>query len=783
MLNIHPYVKIFFKITACFFIAASITAVTRVLIWMYYVEPSDPTPPPPCILECQNGGICVNNRCRCPENYTGELCTKENFCKSSHLCDESGNCYQFENILAGMYGYSKELCENTSVNANTPQATVQCVNDGDILTLGPIRPQNCNENLETLANKTQIGTENVQEVAATTQILTSEPKSLQAENITNAIRIVNWLLTVPNATEDVGQSAVATVSQILNANDTEFKKDEVQVNEAEILTRQMEAYSLNNVNDTLSVVQQSVAVEKRTLSARNQSGIHFMSLKGLPGNDDLIPNRIIVDNNTSEFVVNETADVQIFIKPVESAEDDLAVGFVLYQNDNLFKSRHKRALTYRKRVISANISNGIHANVEFSFSQRSDPGYSLVQYACVYWDYDKSEWNTTGCEKLSSLNDTSPLRCVCNHTTNFAVLMNFRENITHPELDIVSTTGCILSMVGLATTIIFMLYARLSKEGKKEKEKQPWLIINFCTALLIFYIIFIGTMEYPISKQEDSNTGESSNAFLPDELDNPPQPLCAALAVLLHYFLLASFTLTAMWSAEMYVRLIKVFRSAPEYFTRSALCIGWGLPAIIVLITFGATYKPEKNNYHREDFCWIAGENKELKLDLSKPLLWSFLVPVGIILISNICVFISVAVLSIWRNDPKLTSTRKTSVLKNTLATISVSILLGVTWISGYLMLIETNETTQIVFSFIFCICCATQGLQIFIFHTLRSSLFLKKVAAGIRLFNSCKIYMHSEKYWVNRIRKQNTQLYREYFRNVSESTTQLVSDDKKSEE
>ncbi|PIO35145.1 hypothetical protein AB205_0214470 [Aquarana catesbeiana] len=95
-------------------------------------------------------------------------------------------------------------------------------------------------------------------------------------------------------------------------------------------------------------------------------------------------------------------------------------------------------------------------------------------------------------------------------------------------------------------------------------------------------------------------------------------------------------------------------------------------------------------------------------------------------------------------------------------------------------MLIETRETTQIVFSYIFCLCCATQGLQIFIFYTLKSPLFLEKVAVGIRLFNSCKLYMHSDKYWVNRIQKQKTQLYNEYFRNVSESTAQLFSDNKK---
>ncbi|XP_077336336.1 adhesion G-protein coupled receptor G7 isoform X2 [Lithobates pipiens] len=723
MLEKHPYVKIFLKVIACFLIAVSITILTTFLIQEFYKEPTDPSPPPPCLLECKNGGICINNHCRCPENFTGELCTIENFCPSREICDNSSKCYNFSNILVGMYGYSKQVCDNTSVNANTPQATVQCVNNGSGLIFGPIRPQNCDENLETLANKTQIDTENAERVAATTQILTSESTNLQAENITNAIRIVNRLLTLVNATEEVGQSAVATVSQILNANETEFKDDEVHVNEAESLTRQMEAYSLNVVNDTVSMVQQNIAVEKRTLSARNQNGIQFMSLKGLPGaNEDLISNRVIIDNNTSEFVLNETADVQLFIKPSESVDNNIAVGFVLYQNDNLFKSIHKRALTYRKRVISANISSGIHANVEFSFSQRSDPSFILVQYACVYWDYDKSEWNTEGCKKLSAVNDASALRCACNHTTNFAVLMNFRENITHPELDTVSTTGCVLSMVGLTVTVVFLLYARFRK-----KQKTSWILMSLCSAMLIFYIIFIGTMEYPIFKDEDSNTGNSSNTFIPYEYDDPPQPLCAALAVLLHYFLLTTFTLTAMHAAELYVRLVLVYRFTPECFTRSALVIGWGLPIIIVLITFGSTYKTgkQKNNYHREDF------------------------------------------------------TKKHSVLKKALATVSVSTLLGVTWIVGFLMLIETRETTQIVFSYIFCLCCATQGLQIFIFYTLKSPLFLEKVAVGIRLFNSCKLYMHSDKYWVNRIQKNKTQLYNEYFRNVSESTAQLFSDNK----
>ncbi|XP_068122274.1 adhesion G-protein coupled receptor G7 isoform X2 [Hyperolius riggenbachi] len=671
-----------------------------------------------------------------------------------------------------MYGYSVETCEEGTVNAGTPKATIQCVNNGGNLTLGLPRIQNCDQNLETLANKTAI--ENPEEVAATTQILTSDPTNLQSDNITNAMRIVTRLLQ--NATEDVGQSAVATVSQILSANTTEFQS--VNVSEAESLTKEMESYSVSTGNDTVSVVQPSVAVEKRTLPARSQNGISFLALRGLSDGDDLITNRIIIDNNTSEFALNETADVQLFIKPAENSNIDAAVGFVLYQNDNLFSSKHKRSLEYRKKIISASISNEIRANVEFSFSQRVNTSFILTQYACVYWDYDKGEWSTKNCGKVTEglirINGTMLLRCTCNHTTNFAVLMKFRENITHPALDIVSTTGCALSMAGLAVTVVFLLYASFRK-----KQKVSWILMSLCTAMLIFYVVFIAAVKYPSNKETDE-TSNPLNTFLQTDLDDFQDGVCTTLAVLLHYFLLATFVLTAMLAAEFCVRLIHVSFVSPHYFIRSALITGWGLPAIIVLITFAATYIGE-NNYHRKEYCWLAGEDEENKLDLKKPMLWSFLVPAGIILVTNIGIVIAVAVLSIWKENPSLPSTKKNSIIKKTLSTFSVATLLGVTWVIGYLMLLETNETTQIIFSFIFCICCATQGLQIFLFYTLRSRLFLQKVAVVVQLFNACKIRMHSKKYWVNRIRKQ-TNVQHERFINLSESRAQLFSDSKEFE-
>ncbi|XP_075707006.1 adhesion G-protein coupled receptor G7 [Rhinoderma darwinii] len=666
--------------------------------------------------------------------------------------------------------------------SNTPRAAVQCMSEGGKPTPRPNIRQNCNENLQTLANKTDIGTDNAQNIAVTTQILTSEPMNLKADDISNAIKIVNRILTVsPNATEEqeVVVSAVTTVSQILSAKSVEFSNENVE-KEAERLTRTMEVFSLNSSKSFFSVVQPSVAVETRQLSTMNFNGISFMSLRGLT--EDLVSSRVIVDNDTSEFVLNEKAEVQVFVKPVGDMNVNGTVGFVLYQNDNLFPSKHEKKLGLRKKIISASIS-GARANVEFSFNQQFDPSYTLVQYACVFWDYEWSEWNTTGCQKKISnqtiSNETSnsviSLQCTCHHTTNFAVLMKFKENIHFAALDILSTIGCAVSVVGLSITVIFMLSTR-------KKKPVSWILLSFCSSLLIFYIIFIIAMEmseYTIVTA-DPKQNYSENSFFWSDQDKVYDGVCTALAALQHYFLLTTFVLTALLGVEFYIRIVSASHFLPEYFMKSALITGWGLPAIIVAITIAATYS-EQNNYNRKEFCWLLAENKAKQFDISKPMLWSFLLPVGLILIGNICIVIAV-VITIWKRKPELTSTRRISFLKKTLATFSVMSLLGVTWVVGYLMLIETDDNAHLIFSFIFCICCSTQGVQIFILYTLRSPIFLKKVVIVIRKFNSCKLYVHSKKYWVNKIQQQANSKYRERFRNL-DSTADLFSDNMESKE
>ncbi|CAI5638878.1 unnamed protein product [Oreochromis niloticus] len=143
------------------------------------ISPTTVTPPTTTVLKCDNGGKPENGVCICPDEWTGETCSKENFCKEQQL-----GGFRFPRTPIGWFAYSEEKCEGGTSGAGKSNLTSPA-------------------DLETLATSTQI--------------LTSKAEELTAENVTAAAEIVNTLLLSANATESVRVSAVATVSQLLNA--------------------------------------------------------------------------------------------------------------------------------------------------------------------------------------------------------------------------------------------------------------------------------------------------------------------------------------------------------------------------------------------------------------------------------------------------------------------------------------------------------------------------------------------------------------------------------------
>ncbi|OXB61566.1 hypothetical protein ASZ78_010423, partial [Callipepla squamata] len=311
---------------------------------------------PPC--SCLNGGFCQDSACVCPSEWAGPFCDIEcvflysfctvNFCEDSvYTVNVSENVMKnltFERTIVGQYSSSKEKCEPNTVNGNSPIAVRMCSRKGIIPVLEPPSILNCNENLDSLVLQVETAdASNVSTIASNTQILTSIPSRLTTQNISVAANIAVKILRKPNISEH-SQAPVAvltTVSQLLDANETEFNNNNL-VNVTASLTKTMEEFSLMG-----NVTQPNVAVQSVPLKLN--STILFLAQKGKLGH-----------------VVGFTGTRS------EGSSNDGRVGFVLYQNDKLFQSRvYKSKINLSKQIVSGNVDGGRASGVEIAFNPKA----------------------------------------------------------------------------------------------------------------------------------------------------------------------------------------------------------------------------------------------------------------------------------------------------------------------------------------------------------------------------------------------------------------------------
>ncbi|XP_033067362.1 adhesion G-protein coupled receptor G7 isoform X1 [Trachypithecus francoisi] len=689
---------------------------------------------------CRNGGTWGNGRCICTEEWKGLRCTIANFCENSTYMG-----FTFARIPVGRYGPSLQTCGKETPNAGNPMAVRLC----NLSPYGEIELQNvtignCNENLETLEEQVKDVTAPLNNISSEVQILTSDANKLTAENISSATRVVGQIFnTSRNASPEAKKIAIVTVSQLLDASGDAFQQAAATANNDALTTliEQMETYSLSLGNQ--SVVEPNIAIQSANFSSEDAVGplnVRFSVQKG--ASSSLISGSTSLHTNVDGLNPDGQTELQVLLNMTKS--NSKACGFVVYQNDKLFQSKTFTAKSnFSQKIISSKTDENEQdqsASVDMVFSPRYDQEeFQLYSYACVYWNLSTRDWDTYGCQKDKGTDGF--LRCRCNHTTNFAVLMTFKKDYQYPKsLDILSNVGCALSITGLALTIIFQIVTR-----KVRKTSVTWVLVNLCISMLIFNLLFVFGIENSNKNLKtsdgDINDIDFDNNDVPQtDTINTPNPTCTAVAALLHYFLLVTFTWNALSAAQLYYLLIRTMKPLPQHFILFISLIGWGVPAIVVAITVGVIYSQNGKNpqweldYRQEKICWLA--IPEPNGVTKSPLLWSFIVPITIILISNVAIFITISIKVLWKNNQNLTSTKKVSSMKKIVSTLSVAVVFGITWILAYLMLIN-DDSIRIIFSYIFCLFNTTQGLQIFILYTVRTKIFQSEASKVLTSLSS----------------------------------------------
>lgn len=716
------------------------TIVLGLDIWMTVVRINRGKPPPSSSIItgiCSNGGTWENGRCICPEEWTGLRCTRANFCENGTY----GN-FSFARIPVGRYVSSLQKCGNNTLNAGNPIATALCDHtENGTIKLQNVTVGNCNENLQTLENQIDNITHSSSSISKEAQVLTSDASKLTPDNVTSAAKVVGQIFNESRkASPEAKLVAVTTVSQLLDASEEVFESAAAAAdNTLETLTEQLEKYSISLSNQP--VVNPNIAIqsfETPSGSTEGLTGVSFTLYQGT--SNSLTSSSTCVNTNEDGCDLNGQTELQIRASKSEAK----SYGFVVYQNDKLFQSKTFK-LKFNQKIVSSTTNSGMlkedqKVSVDMAFRPQHNPKeFQLNSYACVYWNISMNDWDTRGCKKEGFTGGF--LHCSCNHMTSFTVLLNFKKNYKYPEsLDTLSNVGCALSITGLVLTIIFQIVTR-----KVRKTSVTWVFVSLCTSMLIFNLLFVFGIENSnktLNKSgNDTNDLDSKdNTIFKQDITATTNPKCTVIAALLHYFLLVTFTWTGLSAAQLYFLLIRAMKPLPRRFILYISLIGWGVPAIVVAMTVGIIFSlhftdPEwELHYRQEAICWLAipqGKNF-----IKSPWLWAFILPVTIILVSNVVMFIVILVKVLWKSNENLTSTKKNSSLKKILSTLSIAVVFGITWILAYFMLID-NDNIRIIFSYIFCILNTTQGLQIFILYTVKTKIFQDEASKVLKSLSS----------------------------------------------
>ncbi|KAG8581952.1 hypothetical protein GDO81_007864 [Engystomops pustulosus] len=225
---------------------------------------------------------------------------------------------------------------------------------------------------------------------------------------------------------------------------------------------------------------------------------------------------------------------------------------------------------------------------------------------CVLWDDSKSNdslgtWSTQGCKTV--LTDASHTKCLCDRLSTFAILAQQPREIIMEYSGTPSVTliiGCGLSCLALITLAV--VYAALWRYIKSERSI---ILINFCLSIISSNILIL------VGQTQVQNKG-----------------ICTMTTAFLHFFFLASFcwVLTEAWQSYMAV----TGKIRTRVIRKRFLCLGWGLPALVVAISMGFT---KAKGYGTPHYCWLS---------LEGGLLYAFVGPAAAVVLVNMVIGILV---------------------------------------------------------------------------------------------------------------------------------------------
>ncbi|XP_038077172.1 uncharacterized protein LOC119745020 [Patiria miniata] len=565
--------------------------------------------------------------------------------------------------------------------------------------------------------------DNVEQTAEFLATLTNDSSSVDDNSVASAADILDNIVNIQDTSPEVTASVVKVVNNLLQVDTKNFNDTSRVANSSSRVVQALER-QISNVlaaGKNVSEITTSVAVVAMNFDPELLSnGVGFGAISGGNDSDSLADDDIGVYQGSDVEIPLEEVEASIEL-PAEILKNRppgnaVPISFVMYDSSNLFHSQlidnsqsTDSPRTIGSRIVSASVLNTVinglppESPVVNAFnlrvSQVTGPNEDQNQLEqCVFWDFNLrdgiGDWSAEGCRKGSTVNGRTV--CLCDHATNFAVLVNIHgQKYASFALDVISKLGCSVSIVALVVTILIYLAIRSLRSKTASR-----ILISFCCSLLLLYLVFLAGVE---------KTSSSSRAG------------CIAAAVLMHYFALTSVAWMGVEAANLYLKLVKIFNADVEHFMIKASFVAWGFPALVITVILAVDHE----QYDNEHSCFLKP---------GAAFYYGQLLIIGIILLFNVVVFLLVlrklTCSASKIKDTSESNSKRAKVVRRLQNMASVSVLLGLTWVFGLLSIFEASSSA---FQWIFAVVNSLQGLLIFLLFVVRQEKVREHVSNLVR--------------------------------------------------
>ncbi|XP_071655114.1 adhesion G protein-coupled receptor B2 isoform X6 [Patagioenas fasciata] len=409
--------------------------------------------------------------------------------------------------------------------------------------------------------------------------------------------------TYTPSSEDV-QRFFQVVSYMVDAENRDKWEDAQQVSPGSVHLMKVVEDFIHLVGDALKAFQSSlivtdnlvISIQREPVSAVS-SDINF-PMKGRRGMKDWArssEDKLFIPREVLSLTSAETEESSHFV-----------IGAVLYRTLGLILPPPRPPLAVTSKVLMVTVRPPTKPAEPLVLVELSHIINGTSHPQCVTWDYSRTDaglgnWDTESCQTLETL--PAHTKCQCRQLATFAVLAQLPRDLAMDPSGTPSVPlmiGCAVSCMALLTLLV--IYAAFWRFIKSERSI---ILLNFCVSILASNILILVGQSQMLSKG-----------------------VCTMTAAFLHFFFLSSFcwVLTEAWQSYLAV----IGRIRTRLVRKRFLCLGWGLPALVVAVSVGFT---RTKGYGTASYCWLS---------LEGGLLYAFVGPAAVIVLVNMLVGIIV---------------------------------------------------------------------------------------------------------------------------------------------